>query len=362
MPSLSDLLEAKTVLGGRYLRRGIRDGVVSLAFATRVNAAVASAGSNVHAVGIGRKISDGRITAELCVRLYVVQKLADSLLPPRDRLPAEVNGIPTDVVESPPGFIQSPPRRRSRATSRARRVTAAAVQCTTDRRNRQRPVVAGISTAHHNVTAGTIGYFCRSTRPGDEPSQVYVLSNNHVYADVNLGSAGDDLYQPGPADGGTATDHFAELTRFVKIQLGLGGLNRVDAAIGALLPGVAHSAEICSIGAVNGTQAAEEEMEVAKHGRTTGYTEGIVDDISYDAVVGMDHNNPAIFAEFQSQIRIRKADAFATFGLGGDSGSLVVTKTGKKAVGLYFAGPDDGSYGVANRIEDVLAELEIQLL
>jgi hypothetical protein len=40
MPSLSDLLEAKAVLGGRYLRRGMCDGVMRISFANRVSAAV----------------------------------------------------------------------------------------------------------------------------------------------------------------------------------------------------------------------------------------------------------------------------------------------------------------------------------
>jgi catecholate siderophore receptor len=50
------------------------------------------------------------------------------------------------------------------------------------------------------------------------------------------------------------------------------------------------------------------------------------------------------------------------FGKGGDSGSLVVAKAEAKAVGLYFAGPDSGEYGVANHIQDVLHDLEIELI
>jgi hypothetical protein len=36
-------------------------------------------------------------------------------------------------------------------------------------------------------------------------------------------------------------------------------------------------------------------------------------------------------------------------------------KGGLKAAGLYFAGPSDGSYGVANDIEAVLQALRVQL-
>src|SRR3954452_9878830 len=96
----SDLLSAKQTLSSRYLRIGVRRGTVGLARTFRVEAAVAAAGQNVHAVGIGRKIVDGEPTGDMVVRLYVVQKLAPSLIPPRDRLPESIDGIATDVIES----------------------------------------------------------------------------------------------------------------------------------------------------------------------------------------------------------------------------------------------------------------------
>src|SRR5262249_48619170 len=151
-------------------------------------------------------------------------------------------------------------------------------------------------------------------------------SNNHVFADVNQGHTGDDLYQAGPADGGTAADAFAALTRFVKIQLGGVTPNRVDAAIGRLRPDVVHQAEGCSIGAVTGTARATEGTQVRKHGRTTGYTEGEVTDESYDALVGMDHEDPDVVALFQGQMRVERTAPHPAIGLGGDSGSLVVSR------------------------------------
>ena len=45
----------------------------------------------------------------------------------------------------------------------------------------------------------------------------------------------------------------------------------------------------------------------------------------------------------------------------GDSGSLVVEKTSRKAVGLLHAADDLGSFYFAHPIEDVLNELEIEL-
>jgi hypothetical protein len=354
-----DLLQAKQVLSSRYLGAALRSGVVGMRASLSVNAALA-AGPTVHAVGVGYKIVDDKETATKAVRLFVVQKIAVSLLPPRDLLPKTIDGIPVDVIESPPAFIVKP--RAKKAAKPKVRAAAADPACTTKRKERQRPVVAGISTAHYNVTAGTLAYFCRSKRQGDDPNQVHVLSNNHVFADVNKAHIGDALYQPGPADGGESAHHFANLHRFVEIKLGSNGSNRVDAAIGRLLPGIEHRPEVCSIGKVAGTAKAVQNMRVRKHGRTTGYTEGEVTDESYDAVVGMDHNNPSVVASFHNQMRIATVSPYPAFGRGGDSGSLVLAKSTLKAVGLYFAGPDDGSYGVANHFDDVSSELEIELL
>jgi hypothetical protein len=60
-----------------------------------------------------------------------------------------------------------------------------------------RPVPIGVSTGHPAITAGTIG--CRVMKNG----QVYARSNNHVYADENQASIGDDVIQPGTYDGGS---------------------------------------------------------------------------------------------------------------------------------------------------------------
>jgi hypothetical protein len=332
-----------------------------------VRAAVERAGRNVHAVGIGSKITEGKATGESCVRVYVVQKLPPSLLSPRDAIPADVDGIPTDIIESEPAFIlakkKAAARTKTATKARRRRTKAAATppSCSIHRRRRQRPVVGGISTGHYDITAGTIACFCRSTRAGDDPEAVHALSNNHVFANVNQALIGDPLYQPGPADGGTSADYLAKLHRFVPIHLGGIEPNQVDAAIGALLPTIPHNSEVCSIGAVSGTLEPAVDMPVRKHGRTTGYSEGAIDDVEYDALVGMDHNDPDVVALFENQLRIISSNS-GPIGLGGDSGSSVFHRTENRIVGLYFAGPRSGSYGIANRIEDVLRELEIVLI
>ncbi|HEX6901871.1 MAG TPA: hypothetical protein VF789_19275 [Thermoanaerobaculia bacterium] len=364
-PELAPLYRAKQALSDQLLRANRADGLVLRSRSVEKAVAAAASGQNVHAVGIGRKIVEGIPTDTMCVQIYVTQKLAPSLIGD-NALPSEVEGVPTDVIESAPAFLLP-------AVTAAEEIAVPGVDgifalatapqpCSADRRRRQRPVRAGISTGHIAITAGTISCFCRSVRPGDNPEQVYVLSNNHVYADVNNASPGDLLLQQGRADGGGAADEIARLDRFVFMNLGGVIPNRVDGAIGRLSPGVSFDPEICSIGRINGTAQAFQGMRVRKHGRTTGLTEGAVTSINYDALVGMDHMDPSVVARFVDQIRVERTAPHPTFGLGGDSGSLVVTSEGTDAVGLYFAGPDSGFYGIANPIGAVLAELQIELI
>jgi hypothetical protein len=185
MADLNRLLEVKEQLSVSFLQRGLQANVVAMAPRRSMEEAVAQAANNVHAVGVGPKVVDGRMTDEMAVRLYVVQKLPSAALDPRDILPEEVNGVPIDVIESAPAFILetiSPDEGMAIASIDAfgAPVVAAAASCTAARQMRQRPVIAGISTGHFAITAGTLGCFCRSTREGDDPQAVYALSNNHV--------------------------------------------------------------------------------------------------------------------------------------------------------------------------------------
>lgn len=358
-----DLVQIKNEMSKKYLSRGFKSNVVASLPTMSMARAVEQADSNVHAVGIGRKVSDGVVTEQIAIRLYVVQKIGLSNLPKKSVLPKSIDGIPTDIIESSPAFFNARASRAVTAQPAAASVLAnAIVDCTRDRQKRQRPTRAGISAAHPTVTAGTIGCFCRSTKAGDDPAKTFLLSNNHVFANVNQAATGDAIYQPGPADGGGPTDLIARLTRFKHISLSNNRANAIDAAIAELEQGIEWTPEICMIGAIDGVARATEGMRVRKHGRTSGYTEGVVVDEAYDALVGMDHANPNIVARFTNQMRIEAVAPYPAIGLGGDSGSLVVMGNSQKGVGLYFAGPQAGDYGIANHIEDVLSGLEIALV
>jgi len=90
---------------------------------------------------------------------------------------------------------------------------------------RYRPAPIGVSTGHPDITAGTIG--CRVT----DGTNVYALSNNHVYANSNEASIGDNVLQPGSFDGGTDPgDAIGTLFDFEEIDFDFGD-NTIDAAI-----------------------------------------------------------------------------------------------------------------------------------
>lgn len=374
MATINDISAAKAFLCNQLLQLGLGGAVVSRRPTISVSTAVASAGRNVHAIGIGKKVTEGKKGSTKCVRVYVVQKLPLSLLSPRDVVPKHLDGVPTDIVEAEPAFAfgakkrktkrktaSKKKRRRSNIKSVSRKSSKSSTPaCSKNRQKVQRPVLGGISAGHRDITAGTLGCFCKSSNPSDDSNQLFALSNNHVFANVNQALIGDPLYQPGPADGGGIADYFANLHRYVPIQLGGTTGNRVDAALGQLITSIKAKDEVCSIGRATGTVQAQEDMLVRKHGRTTGYTEGVIDDTDYTGLIGMDHNDPSVVGLFENQLRI-VADGTAPFGLGGDSGSVVFHRTKKDVVGLYFAGPPSGMYGLANRIENVLTELEIEI-
>ena len=60
-----------------------------------------------------------------------------------------------------------------------------------------RPVPIGVSAGLAGVATGTIGV--RVT----DGTNVYALSNNHVFAGINSASVGDPIISPGDVDGGT---------------------------------------------------------------------------------------------------------------------------------------------------------------
>jgi len=338
---------------------------------------------HVVATGVGFKVSDGKLTDTPSLICSVDRKLPLAQLSSAERLPAQLDGIPTDVIE----------------TGRLR-----AFQSHT---GRHRPAPGGTSIGHRDITAGTFG--CLVRRGGE----VFILSNNHVLANSNAALAGDPILQPGPHDGGSdPDDRIAELADFVVIDFGDGagggsggggggggeppsgcsfanavagtlntgaatigsqarlravttrpeamleaardasaqaGNNLVDAALARPLSPDLISDEILGIGQINGSAEGALGMAVQKSGRTTGYT---TDSISQIDVTANVQYGPGQIAQFTDQL------IAGPMSQGGDSGSAVLDMD-RRLVGLLFAGSD--STTIINRIQHVFTALNVSL-
>jgi len=210
---------------------------------------------------------------------------------------------------------------------------------------RYRPTPIGVSTGHPAITAGTIG--ARVT----DGTNVYALSNNHVYADENRASLGDNALQPGAYDGGTDPgDAIGTLYDFEPISFG-GSSNVMDAAIVITSASLLNSATLPDGYGVpsSETATATPRLRVKKYGRTTSLTSGRVDAVNATVDVGYDTG----VARFVGQIVIKPGP----FSAGGDSGSLIVTEKGNHPVGLLFAGST--LVTIANPIDAVLNRFNV---
>jgi hypothetical protein len=315
---------------------------------------------NVVGVGLGHKISDGEDTGELSLVVSVTRKEPISALSPQDQVPKALDDMRTDVVET--GVLRAFPNGPTELGPQ----------------DRWRPVVPpGVSVGHYMITAGTFG--CLVQR-GEE---LFILSNNHVLANVNKCEDWDPILQPGPADGGGPEDRIARLAQYVPLvfeteeseceiadlvaQLlnAIGGAfgsrhqleavkrssgtNRVDAALARPLSPNQVTNEILGIGVPVGVGVASLGTEVQKSGRTTGYTQGTITQV--DATMRIDYYGPK--ALFTGQLVASPMSG------GGDSGSAILD-TDRRVVGLLFAGSEAAT--ILNPIDAVLSALDVELV
>jgi hypothetical protein len=310
--------------------------------------------ANVVATGVGYKATRGAGTDVLSIVCSVTKKVPFDSLAPSDRVPAELDGVPTDVIAT--GVIRALQSRTAR----------------------HRPAPGGVSIGHRDITAGTLG--CLVRRAG----QVFILSNNHVLANSNDGQRGDAILQPGPYDGGRfPDDQIATLEDFVPVTFleapsdcpfarGVIALlnagcqvirsqtryrivdieateNLVDAAIARPLDPALVTPEIMEVGLISGQDIGALGMAVKKSGRTTGLTTGEI--VQVDVTADVDYGAGRT-ARFTDQLMA------GPMSQGGDSGSAVLDQN-NRLTGLLFAGSDAST--IFNRIERVFSALSLTL-
>lgn len=289
-----------------------------------------------HAIGIGRKVTAGKDTDRLALRFYVSAKEPMDRLEPERRIPETIRffsrgagkdvTIVTDVIETPPAVFEVDPT------------------------DRIRPVPGGVSVDAISGTAGTLGGWV-----WDETDDTIVsLSNDHVYGHV----PGPDAIQPGPFDGGSSpADKIGDAKR--GIARSLVSTNTVDCGIADVDSSDLYTSTVLEIGpAVYATAVATMDMLVEKFGRTTKHTYGEITDTDYEPTVS---GYP-----FDQCLRIDVVAPSPDWSAGGDSGSLVFSQTPipssptiKPVVGLHFGGPQGGTYGIACKIQNVFAQLDL---
>lgn len=221
-------------------------------------------------------------------------------------------------------------------------------------RLRQRPLYPGLSAGHYKITTGTLGCFVE-----DDKKRVYILSNNHVLANVNKAYFNDPIFQPGPLDGGKKIDEIARLEYLVNLETGKP--NTMDAALARVVTGMNINYALNNgKKRITGIKEPAIKLKVEKFGRTTGHTTGSITTRNLDLQV--DYAGQLI--DFEDQLEIKgdvKGGQRTLFCAGGDSGSLIIEKGTTNAVALLFAGAEDGTT-FATPINDVLTEFSVKIL
>jgi hypothetical protein len=291
-------------------------------------------GSGIQGVGIGQKITGGRATGELALRVYVDRKQPvgdiDNAVPERVALPSLA--VPTDVIE----------------------IGRLDLELFTDR---LRPIVPGIGVSLEGGPPGTIGGFVRRREGG----QLLLVSNSHVLADNGRAERGSPIVQPGHADApavGSAAggdDVIGTLADFVPFDWAENTFpNRVDAALATV--DVDHENVIRLLGAAprGVNHRPRVGMRVQKVGRTSDHTIGLITDTDFRVQIPYPHPDGG-----KRRVGFRDQVLCSRYTSPGDSGSLVLSSTGL-AVGLHFAGSSSAS--VFSRIGDVLDAFDVDLL
>jgi hypothetical protein len=252
-------------------------------------------------------------------------------------LPAEVRGIPIRAHRM--GAVNVRPDAAQTSTNQGHLF---------ERDNR---IACGSSCGptSENCT-GTLGALIRKNRS----SQIYLLSNNHVFAGCNHVPMGQPILSPSTADGRPTIRAPGEIGRHELIhELRSGNPNFVNPCEADLALARATNDAILSSWQgddVNGydtpgnMSSPSTSVRVKKFGRTTGLTFGEIE-AKVVAPMPVDylakHFRGVIW--FSNVWTVRGVSG--VFALAGDSGSLVVTEDSSKAVGVVFAANRSGEYG-----------------
>ena len=276
--------------------------------------------ANVVGTGQGPKRVSGQTTDEESIVVLVSQKVPEAQLSEDDRIPKEVDidgrRVKTDVQEV--GDV------------RTQAITTRPVEAP-DRKRRWRPAPAGVSFGHPEISAGTLGSPPLETETGE----TVVLTNAHVAAPLETAERGDDVLQPGPADGGSSEDALGTLFDFSEIARNQP--TTTDSALVQVDPSDLEKT-VLGVGEFAGFTEPTVDETYTKSGRTTGVTTGELQARDVRIRVGGYYDEPTVFTG---------VTVFGPMSAGGDSGSLIgIAEDGFRATHLLFAGSDRSTIGI----------------
>jgi hypothetical protein len=303
-----------------------------------------------------------RVTASQGPNLTWARKLAEE---------ARSEGYEVNLRSIPPPMIDPGPERP------AGQLMAAAGGRQPTFPGHFRPLRLGSSVSHESGPTGTIGAFMAL-----EGGHVGILSCCHVLARAGKAEKGDFVHQPGAKDQqpfvaenriGRLTGMFAPLVASQPSNL--------DAAIAQLspemecqqrcnvvpdmdfIPDRLHGKPITRFGEQMATLT--RGIRVAKIGRSSGYTEGLLTSPGMEFQTGLRGHDPDDRFAFSRVLEVTSDDAQSPFAIGGDSGSLVFTLTDCKALGIHFCSiPIDGesSLNYIMPMDRICGQFKIEML
>lgn len=289
---------------------------------------------NVHATGIGVR-GEGRDprSPDFVIKVYVFDEADVDQATAEPFLARPHQGVEIDVEHLPIQIAFA--KKMARKTARPRVGNPAQHQA------HIRPVPAGVEIGPlGGQFVGTLGCFVR--RGPSDSGPLFVLSNNHVLADVNRFPLGTQHTQPFSAD---PSDVIAALTDFEPIRFPAPGSqprNVIDAAIARVTdPSQIVLKRMLNI--PNYTPqllAPRPGMRVTKAGRTTGVTTGTIRAIRVRGVqVNYGTRQQPVIATFDNAITITGSGG-RPFSNPGDSGSVILDQSSGRPVALLFAGDE----------------------
>jgi len=279
---------------------------------------------NIVGFAVGLRYAASSLTGHLAVKVFVRDKLPLERVAPAARVPTKVAGFDTDVEAIGEVILHSYAMRYPR------------------------PVPCGVSVSNIDLPgSGTLGCLVVLNS-----GKLCMVSNNHVLANENAAQVGSAIIQPGNAEPVPAPDQtIGTLEQFIPIQA---TGNLVDAAV-ALTSYALVSPKHVTYQLNPSVFVPTIGLTVAKDGRTTQSTVGMISDLHVNISVGYDPFPAG--AEMRDQVGIRGIQG--PFSMPGDSGSLIVTAATKQPVALLFAGSNDNSITFANPIQAVMTALGI---